>query len=115
LCAAAIDEAFSGERPFDAAMRDYHSTRDQHVLPMYEFTTQVATQEPPPPETQQLLGAVYGNKEAMDGFARVTAGMTSRAEFFSNENIDRIFAAVPPCAGRAPQHMKIGFADASFW
>ena len=49
--------------------------------------------EPPPPEMQQLLGAVHGNQEAMDGFARVNAGVTSPAEFFSDDNVGRIFAA----------------------
>jgi len=60
---------------------------------LYEFTAQLASQEPPPPEMQQLLGAVHGNQEAMDGFARVSAGVTSPAEFFSEENVKRIFGA----------------------
>ena len=93
LCADAIDQSFSGARPFDDAMNDYQSTRDAHVLPMFEFTCQLATLEPPPPEMQALLGAVHGNQEAMDGFARVNAGVTSPAEFFSEENVGRIFAA----------------------
>jgi len=93
LCVAALDESFTGARSFDAAMADYQSTRDQHVLAMYEFTAQLASQEPPPPEMQQLLGAVHGNQQAMDGFARVSAGVTSPAEFFSEENVKRIFAA----------------------
>jgi hypothetical protein len=59
---------------------------------MYEFTTQLATLEPPPPELQQLLGAIHGNQAAMDGFARVNAGVTSPAEFFSDENVGGIFA-----------------------
>ena len=45
------------------------------------------------PELQQLLGAMQGNAEAMDAFARVNAGVTSPAEFFSEENVGRIFAA----------------------
>jgi hypothetical protein len=73
-------------------MADYQSTRDRHVFPMYEFTAQLASQEPPPPEMQQLLAAVHGNQQAMDQFARVTAGVTSPAEFFSEENVKRIFA-----------------------
>ena len=92
LCAGALDESLSGARPFEAAMGEYQSTRDAHVLPMFEFTCQLATLEPPPPEMQQLLGAVHGNQEAMDGFARVNAGVTSPAEFFSEENVGRIFA-----------------------
>ena len=45
------------------------------------------------PDLQQMLGAVHGNQNAMDGFARVNAGVTSPAEFFSEENVGRIFAA----------------------
>lgn len=93
LCANALDASLSGARPFEDAMGEYQSTRDEHVLPMFEFTCQLATLEPPPPEMQQLLGAVHGNQEAMDGFARVNAGVTSPAEFFSEENVGRIFAA----------------------
>jgi 2-polyprenyl-6-methoxyphenol hydroxylase-like FAD-dependent oxidoreductase len=92
LCAAALDQTFTGTRSFDAAMAEYQSTRDQHVLPMYEFTCQLATLEPPPPELQHLLGAVHGNREAMDGFARVVAGVISPAEFFSEENVGRVLA-----------------------
>ena len=90
LCVTALDEWFSGARPFDAAMGHYQNTRDQQVLPMYEFTTQLATLEPPPPELQQLLAAMDGNQEAMDGFARVIAGVISPAEFFSEQNIGRV-------------------------
>ncbi len=93
LCVDAIDQSFSGTRPFDDAMNDYRATRDAHVMPMYEFTCQLATLEPPPPEMQALLGAVHGNQEAMDGFARVNAGVTSPADFFSDANVGRIFAA----------------------
>ncbi len=89
LCAGALNEAFSGARPFDAAMRDYQSERDE-ALPMYEFTAELASLEPAPPELQQLLSAVSCDQEAMDGFARVVAGVTSPAEFFSAENVGRI-------------------------
>jgi 2-polyprenyl-6-methoxyphenol hydroxylase-like FAD-dependent oxidoreductase len=93
LCATALDQSFSGARAFDEAMGEYQSTRDDHVLPMFDFTTELATLEPPPPELQQLLGAVHGNQDAMDQFARVNAGVTSPAEFFAEENVGRIFAA----------------------
>ncbi len=93
LCANALDESLSGARAFDDAMAEYQRTRDEHVLPMFEFTCMLATLEPPPPEQQQLLAAVHGNQEAMDGFARMNAGVTSPAEFFSEENVGRIFSA----------------------
>jgi 2-polyprenyl-6-methoxyphenol hydroxylase-like FAD-dependent oxidoreductase len=97
MCAAALHEAFSGARSFDVAMARYHRRRDQVVLPMYEFTAQLATLEPPPPELAQLLAAVHGNHAAMDAFARVNAGVTSPAEFFAADNVGRILAA----AGKA--------------
>ncbi len=93
LCAAAVDESLSGTHPYDAAMATYQSTRDERALPMFEFTCQLAMLEPPPPELQQLLGAVQGNQDAMDGFARLSAGVTSPAEFFAPENVGRIFEA----------------------
>jgi 2-polyprenyl-6-methoxyphenol hydroxylase-like FAD-dependent oxidoreductase len=93
LCATALEESYSGTRSFDVAMAQYQAARDEHVLPMYEFTAQLAMLQPPPVELQQLLAAIQGNQEAMDGFARVTAGVTSPAVFFSEENVGRIFAA----------------------
>lgn len=48
-CAVALDEAFSGARSFEEAMGDYQRARDEHALPMYEFTCQLATLQPPPP------------------------------------------------------------------
>jgi 2-polyprenyl-6-methoxyphenol hydroxylase-like FAD-dependent oxidoreductase len=93
LCANALDEAFSGTRTFDKAMGEYQATRDAHVLPMYEFTAMLATLEPPPPGLQRLLASVHGNREAMDEFVRVNAGVTSPAAFFSEENMKRVLAA----------------------
>jgi flavin-dependent dehydrogenase len=90
LCAAAIDMAFCGTRPFEAAMKEYQSTRDARVKAMYEFTCQLATLEPPPPEMQQLFGAIAGNQKAMDGFARMNAGTISPQEFFSPQNVSAI-------------------------
>jgi 2-polyprenyl-6-methoxyphenol hydroxylase-like FAD-dependent oxidoreductase len=96
LLAAALDDSLSGRCLFELALAEYQATRDA-ALPMYEFTCQLATLEPPPPELQQVLGAVHGNQEAMDAFCRVNAGGLSPAEFFTEANIGRIFAAA---AGR---------------
>jgi flavin-dependent dehydrogenase len=82
LCATALDEALSGARPFEAAMAGYQSERDRRSLPFYEFTAQLATLEPPPPELQRVLAAVHGDQEAMDAFARVCGAVTSPADFF---------------------------------
>jgi len=93
LCAGALDKAFSGAQPFDAAMSAYQRARDARVTAMYEFTCTLATLEPPPPEMQQLFGAIHGNRKAMDEFARMNAGTISPAAFFAPENVSAMTAA----------------------
>jgi flavin-dependent dehydrogenase len=95
-CALALDSTFTGNQSFDDAMSSYQRDRDAHVGPMYEFTCQLATLEPPPPEMQQLFGAISGNQKAMDGFVQMNAGTISPAQFFSPENIGAIMSAVQP-------------------
>jgi 2-polyprenyl-6-methoxyphenol hydroxylase-like FAD-dependent oxidoreductase len=92
-CASALHESFSGTRSFDDAMADCQRTRDEYVLPMYEFTTQLATLEPPPRETQRLFGAIHGNSRAMDDFVKMNAGTISPAQFFAPDNLGAIMAA----------------------
>ena len=75
-------------------MAHYQTTRDARVLPIYGFTTQLATLEAPPPEMQQLLGAIHGDRDAMDSFVSITAGTLSPVEFFDPENIGRLMGAV---------------------
>ena len=93
LCATALDNTFAGRTTFEAAMAAYQQTRDDQVLPIYEFTTQLATMEAPPAEMQQLLGAMRADQAAMDDFASITAGTISPAEFFDPANIGRIMSA----------------------
>ena len=93
-CTDAIDQWLGDGTPFDDAMGAWHQERDAKAMPIYEFTAQLATLELPPPEMQQLLGAVHGNQEAMDGFVSVVSGAVSPADFFSEENVGRILAAV---------------------
>jgi 2-polyprenyl-6-methoxyphenol hydroxylase-like FAD-dependent oxidoreductase len=92
-CAAGLEEAFAGRRGFDDAMAAYHHARDERVSAMFEFTTDLARLEPPPPELQQVLGAAHGNQEAMDDFVSVAAGTLSPATFFAPENVGRIMSA----------------------
>jgi 2-polyprenyl-6-methoxyphenol hydroxylase-like FAD-dependent oxidoreductase len=93
----ALDAAFDDWKTYDDAMTVYQSTRDEHVMPMYEMTFDFAqVDQPPPPETQQLLSAVSGNQQAMDDFASVQAGTLPIPEFFDPDNIGRIMAAQGP-------------------
>ncbi|HEX6790697.1 MAG TPA: oxidoreductase, partial [Candidatus Krumholzibacteria bacterium] len=103
LCAGAIAKALAGAAPWEQAMADYQQTRDAQVGALYELTAGFATQEPPSPQMQQLMGAVHGNQAAMDDFTRVIAGVKSPAEFFSEENVGRIFAAAQSRSSSSPQ------------
>ncbi len=88
--ATGIVEHLSQGRPWDEAMSAYQRDRDEDSLPMYEFTTQLATLEPPPPEQQALFAAIHRNPAASDDFARMNAGALSPATFFTPENVARI-------------------------
>jgi len=101
LCAAAAGQALSGARSFDDAMREYQRVRDARVLPMYEFTCQLATLEPPPPEMQQLFGAIHGNQPAMDQFVQMNAGTISPADFLAQANVQAIMMSANTATGRA--------------
>ncbi len=101
LCADGLDAAFSGRATCDEAMSAYQQARDAASFPMYEFTAQFAALQPPKPEMQQLMGAVHGNRRAMDGFVQVFAGVISPAEYFSEANVGRIFAEAAAAPTRA--------------
>jgi 2-polyprenyl-6-methoxyphenol hydroxylase-like FAD-dependent oxidoreductase len=90
----ALDASFSERSTYDAAMAAYHAERDRQAMPMYEMTFDLAQlDQPPPPETQQLLGAIAQDQRAMDDFVSVQAGTLPVPEFFAPENVGRIIAA----------------------
>jgi 2-polyprenyl-6-methoxyphenol hydroxylase-like FAD-dependent oxidoreductase len=93
LCAGALDAVLRGERPYGEAMAGYHAARDARGRPIFEFTTRLATLAPPPPEVQQLLGAVSGSPAASDAFAGVVAGTVSPDELFAPDNVAAIMGA----------------------
>lgn len=93
LCSTALDESLDGRRPFEVAMTGYQQARDAQVMGIYEFTTQLATGEPPPPEMQEVLGAVAASQDAMDAFASVIAGTLAPEQFFAPAHLGPIMAA----------------------
>ena len=94
LCANALDATWRGSRGYDQALGEYQQHRDERVLPMYEFTGQLADLAvPPPPEMQQLLGAIAGNQKAMDEFASMFAGALPVPEFFNPAHIASLAGA----------------------
>lgn len=93
LLSAALLDAWAGRRSLEDGMRAYQATRDREAMPMYEFTDDLAQLQPPPPELQQLIGAMAGNQEAMDGFVSVQAATMPLPEFFAPANVGRIMGA----------------------
>jgi len=93
LLGGALDDAFSGKRGYEDAMAGYQNARDTDVMPVYEFTDDFAQLEPPPPDLQQLIGAMAGNQPAMDDFVSVQASTLPAPEFFDPVNVGRIIAA----------------------
>jgi len=79
---SALHQTWQGGRPFDELMAAHQASRDAQVMPIYEFTSELATLEPPPPELQQLLGQIQGKPAAMDAFVSLNAATVSPAEFF---------------------------------
>jgi 2-polyprenyl-6-methoxyphenol hydroxylase-like FAD-dependent oxidoreductase len=93
LVAVGLGDSLAGERSFDQAMGAYQEARDTAAMPVYALTCEFANVAPPPPEMQQLIGAMQGNQEAQDGFISVQAATLPVPEFFSPENMGKIMAA----------------------
>jgi 2-polyprenyl-6-methoxyphenol hydroxylase-like FAD-dependent oxidoreductase len=85
--AGALDRSLGGAEPFNDTMAKYQYDRDQRVTPIFHLTCQ------PPPQVQKIFGAVAGNREAEEAFARMNGGCLSPAEFFSEANVGKIFEA----------------------
>ena len=90
LAAAALHAVWAGERSFDNALGDVQRVRDEGCLPVYEFTTQLATLEPPPPEMQRLFGGLAASQAGMNAFVSLNAGTMSPVEFFDPDHLDRV-------------------------
>jgi 2-polyprenyl-6-methoxyphenol hydroxylase-like FAD-dependent oxidoreductase len=91
--AAALDAVWTGSRSFDAALGAHQAARDAQVMPIYEFTSQLATLQPPPPEQLELMGRIVGNQAAMDAFVSVNAATVSPAQFFDPAYLGALLAA----------------------
>jgi len=88
--AAALDHVFAGRPRYDEALEGYRQARDAASRPYFDLTCEFAKLEPPSPELQALLGAAYGNQEAMDDFVGVLAGTLEPSAFFGPENAARL-------------------------
>ncbi len=93
MLAEALGAALAGDGPFEELLAAHEVARNERVRPMYEFTTQLATLEPPSPEMQALFHALRGNQNATNAFLSAISGAIPLADFMSNDNIGRIMSA----------------------
>ena len=91
--AAALDDVFCERATFASALAAYQETRDRLTKPMYELTNQLASFDPPPPEMEELLGALSMSPDGTDDLMSVIAGTMGVEEFFDPENVARYVAA----------------------
>jgi flavin-dependent dehydrogenase len=98
--AEAIGAALSGQGTFDELLAAHEIARNERVRPMYEFTSHLATLEPPPPEMQALFAALRHNAEATNAFLSAITGAIPLPDFMSDDNIGRIMAAAKSAAGQ---------------
>jgi flavin-dependent dehydrogenase len=90
---SALHGVWSGVRSFEHALAEHQARRDAQVMPIYEFTSGLATLEPPPPELQRLIGQIHGNQAAMDAFVSINAATVSPTEFFDPHFLGPLLAA----------------------
>jgi 2-polyprenyl-6-methoxyphenol hydroxylase-like FAD-dependent oxidoreductase len=90
--ADAVDDGWSGRRPLGEALAAHQSGRDGRAKPLFDFTRQMATLEPPPPQMQQLFAALRDNQEATNQFFSAITGSSPLPGFMNPENIARLVA-----------------------
>ena len=93
MLAEVLSGGLSGRGALEDLLAAHESARNKRVRPMYEFTTQLAALEPPPPEMRALFGALHRNQDATNAFLSAITGAIPLPEFMSKENLGRIMAA----------------------
>jgi flavin-dependent dehydrogenase len=99
LLAEALDAAFAGRSPLEDALAAYEQGRNAAAMPGYELNCQLARLEPPPPEMQQLFGALRANQAETNRFFGALLGTVPVPEFFAPENLGRIVGGALTAAG----------------
>lgn len=101
MLAAALSRAWSGLGTLEDELAAHETARNERVRPMYEFTSELAALEPPPPEMRALFRALHGNQDATDAFLSAITGAIPLADFLSHENVTRIMAAAQGVQARS--------------
>jgi glycine/D-amino acid oxidase-like deaminating enzyme len=90
LLAAAVEAGLGGGRPLEAAMAGYQRQRDAAAIPVYDFTTGLASFAPPPPEAVRLFQALERQPAEVDRFLGAITGSIPLGRYFAPANLLRV-------------------------
>jgi len=93
MLAEGLGRWLSGNATFEEVMEAHEAVRNERVRPMYQFTSQLAALDPPPPEMQALFSALRHNQDATNAFLSAITGAIPLPDFMSDENLSRILIA----------------------
>jgi 2-polyprenyl-6-methoxyphenol hydroxylase-like FAD-dependent oxidoreductase len=88
--AEALIAALVDGRGTEAALAGYQRARDERVLPMWEFTTDLARFRPLPIEAQVLFGSLQGRRNEIDRLLSVMTGSEPLTDYMCGSNMRRI-------------------------
>ena len=90
LLTDAVCSGFNG-RPMGEALAGYQGARDEAVLPMFDFTMDVASLAPPPVEARVLFSALAAGKQSeIDRFLAVLSGAIPLRQYMTPGNMRKI-------------------------
>ena len=99
LLSGAIHAGFVGRTSMNEALAWYERRRDEHVMPMFQHTCELAKLEPIPPPMIELLRAIEDRPEEVSRFFGTITGATPIPEYFAPQNLQRLIGAlVQPAA-----------------
>jgi 2-polyprenyl-6-methoxyphenol hydroxylase-like FAD-dependent oxidoreductase len=93
LLAGAVADGLGGRRPLEAALAGYVKARDDDTMPMYRFTTDLASFQAPRPEEQALFAALARKPAEAQRFIGVLGGAIPLAEYMTPKNMMRVLGA----------------------
>ena len=93
--AEVVAQGLGGASDLDTALAEHERACVSRAMPFYEFTCQLATFAPPPPELRALYGALQGDPPEIARFIGLITEATNPAEFFSPASMERILARKP--------------------
>jgi 2-polyprenyl-6-methoxyphenol hydroxylase-like FAD-dependent oxidoreductase len=93
LLCAAIDRGLRGETPLEVGLAEYQRVRDAETLPMYQFTTDLASFQPARIEQQVLFASIADKPTETDRFLGMLTGAVPIRDYFQPANLLKLMGA----------------------